>query len=311
MNLLELCDVLVGDGDNLNRNLFFSLATFEDCCCLLNRACAQLIWLLRNGAFQLAVFDSGETIGGAVEAEDLYFLASAGAQGFNRTKCHLIIFCEDCLDIRICLQQVSGDIQAFSAVKVRGLLGYNLNIWVLGNAFFKALAAVAGCGRTSDALQNQDFALFANSLCKGIGSLLAAGDVIGSHETCYLTGVGGAVYCNYWDISVVQRLHGRAHGIRVSGVDDDHIGAGGLSIAQLIRLGSGVIGSVLDIQVDAKLICLRLRTIAQFDEEWVGLRGQRQRDRAAVSAIRAFAAVTCNSGDRKGCDGSDGQGLTG
>ena len=53
-----------------------------------------------------------------------------------------------------------------------------------------------------------------------------------------------------------------------------------------------------------------MRTIAQFDEEWVGLRGQRQRDRAAVSAIRAFAAVTCNSGDRKGCDGSDGQGLT-
>src|SRR5699024_11587482 len=40
-------------------------------------------------------------------------------------------------------------------------------------------------------------------------------------------------------------------------------------------------------------------------------RGQRQRDRAAVSAIRAFAAGTCNSGDRQGCNGSDGQGLTG
>src|SRR5699024_269326 len=260
---------------------------------------------------QLAVFDSGETIGGAVEAEDLYFLASAGAQGFNRTKRHLIIFCEDCLDIRICLQQVSGDIQAFSAVKVRGLLGYNLNIWICSDAFFKALAAVAGCGRTSDALQNQDFAFLADGLGKCIGSLLAAGDVVGSHETCYFTGIGGAVYCDNWNISVVQRLHGRAHGIRVSGVDDDHIGTGGLSIAQLIRLGSGVIGSVLDIQVDAEFVCLRLRTIAQFDEEWVGLRGQRQRDRAAVRSVGAFPAVTCNSGDRQGCDGSDGQGLTG
>src|SRR5699024_11036861 len=163
----------------------------------------------------------------------------------------------------------------------------------------------------SDALQNQDFTLFANSLCKSIGSLLAAGDVIGSHETCYLTGVGGAVYCNYWDISVVQRLHGRAHGIRVSGVDDDHIGARGLSIAQLIRLGSCVIGRVLDIQVDTELVCLRLCAIAQFDEEWVGLRGQRQGDRAAVRSVGAVPAVTSNSGGGKGCDGSDGQGLTG
>src|SRR5690625_2155485 len=254
MNLLELCDVLVGHGDNLNRNLFLSCAAFEDCCCLLDSACTQLIWLLRNGALELAVFDSGETIGGAVEAEDLYFLASAGAQGFNCTKGHLIIFSEDCLDIRVCLQQVSGDIQAFSAVKVRGQLGYNLNIWICSDAFFKTLAAVAGCGRTSDALQNQDFAFFANSLCKGIGSLLAAGDVVGSHETCYFTGIGGAVYCDNWNISVVQRLHGRAHGIRVSGVDDDHIGTGGLSIAQLIRLGSCVIGRVLDIQVDTELV---------------------------------------------------------
>src|SRR5699024_2706068 len=290
MNLLELCDVLVGDGDNLNRNLFFSRATFEDCCCLLDSACTQLIWLLRNGALELAVFDSGETIGGAVEAEDLYFLASACAQSFNRSKRYLVVFSEDCHDISVCLQLVSGDIQVLGAIKACGLLGHNLNIWIRSDAFFKALAAVAGGGRTSDALQNQDFTLFANSLCKSIGSLLAAGDVIGSHETCYLTGVGGAVYCNYWDISVVQRLHGRAHGIRVSGVDDDHIGAGGLSIAQLIRLGSGVIGSVLDIQVDTELICLSLRAIAQFDEERIGLRGQRQRDRAAVSAIRAFAA---------------------
>src|SRR5699024_4298266 len=196
-------------------------------------------------------------------------------------------------------------VESFGAVEVRGLLGYNLNIWVCSDAFFKALAAVAGCGRTSDALQHEDFAFFADGLGKCIGSLLAAGDVIGSHETCYFTGIGGAVYCDNWNISVVQRLHGRAHGIRVSGVDDDNIGAGGLSIAQLIRLGSCVIGRVLDIQVDAEFVCLRLRTIAQFDEEWVGLRGQRQRDRAAVSAIRAFAADTCNSGDRKCCDGSD------
>src|SRR5699024_429532 len=203
MNLLELCDVLVGDGDNLNRNLFLSCAAFENCGCLLDCTCTQFIWLLSNGALELAVFDSGETIGGAVEAEDLYFLAGAGAQGFNRTKRHLIIFCEDCLDIRICLQQVSGHIQAFSAVEVRGLLGYNLNIWVCSDAFFKALAAVAGGGRTSDALQHEDFAFLADGLGKCIGSLLAAGDVIGSHETCYLTGIGGAVYCDNWDISVV------------------------------------------------------------------------------------------------------------
>src|SRR5690625_658263 len=203
MNLLELCDVLVGHGDNLNRNLFLSCAAFEDCCCLLDSACTQLIWLLRNGALELAVFDSGETIGGAVEAEDLYFLAGACAQSFNRAKCHLIIFSEDCLDIRVCLQQVSGDIQALGAIKVCGLLGYNLNIWICSDAFFKALAAVTGGGRTSDTLQNQDFAFFADGLGKGIGSLLAAGNVIGSHETCYLTGVGGAVYCDNWDISVV------------------------------------------------------------------------------------------------------------
>src|SRR5699024_9664472 len=203
MNLLELCDVLVGDGDNLNRNLFFCLATFEDCCCLLNRACAQLIWLLRNGALELAVFDSGETIGCAVEAEDLYFLAGAGTESLNGTKRHFVILCENRLDIRISLQQVGGHVEAFGAVKVRGLLGYNLNIWICSDAFFKTLAAVAGCGRTSDALQNQDFAFFANSLCKGIGSLLAAGYVVGSHETCYFTGIGGAVYCDNRDISVV------------------------------------------------------------------------------------------------------------
>src|SRR5699024_11653001 len=97
LNLLELSDILARDGDNLHGDLFFSGATFQEGSGLLYRACTQLIGLLRDGAFQAAFFDSAETVFGAVKAEDLDFLASARAQGFDSAAGHLIIFSENSL----------------------------------------------------------------------------------------------------------------------------------------------------------------------------------------------------------------------
>src|SRR5699024_11231251 len=104
LNLLELSDILARDGDNLHGDLFFSGATFQQGGGLLYRACTQLIGLLRDGAFQGAFFDSGKSVFGAVKAKDLDFLASAGAQGFDSAEGHLIIFCENGLDIGVGLQ---------------------------------------------------------------------------------------------------------------------------------------------------------------------------------------------------------------
>src|SRR5699024_430325 len=148
-------------------------------------------------------FDSSETVSGTVEAEDLYFFASAGTESLNGTKRHFVILCENRLDIRISLQQVGGYVEAFGAIKVRGLLRRYLDVWVGGDAFFKALTAVTRSRRTSDTLQDENLTFFTDGLRECIGSLLTSGDVIGGNETCYLAGVRGAVDCDDRDISVV------------------------------------------------------------------------------------------------------------
>ena len=126
-----------------------------------------------------------------------------------------------------------------------------------------------------------------------------------TQRNCDVASVGGAVHGDDWDVRVVEGFHSGANGIGVSGVDDDHVSAGGFRVAQLVRLGCCVIGGVLDVQFNAKFVSLSLCAVAQFDEEWVGLRRQRQGDRPAAFAVGAFAAVTRGSAQGKGSDGGD------
>ena len=106
--------------------------------------CRHIGRLLGDRSIHGAFLDGLQRILNTIEANHDHILAGLIAQGLNGAQGHLIVFCENGLDVRVCLQQVRGHVQALDPFELGGLLGNNLDIGAVFQTFVEALAPFPG-----------------------------------------------------------------------------------------------------------------------------------------------------------------------
>ena len=141
---------------------------------------------------------------GAVKANDKdFFVSTFGC--FDSAQCHFVILSENSLDIRVGLQHIFSDSQAFAAVKISRLFGNNCKFLV---GYFMEPSPRS---RVADApgmpSSSATFTFSPSFLDDVFGCHFAAFDVVRSDEGGYCAFIGAAVERQNGDAGFVGSCH--------------------------------------------------------------------------------------------------------
>ena len=214
---------------------------------------------------------------------------------------------ENSLDVRVGLQHIFSNSQAFAAVKISRLFGNNGKL-LIGN-FMEAFAAFAGCGSSGNAFKLSNFYFFTQFLDDVFGCHFAAFDVIGGDEGCYGAFVGAAVKCQNGNVGFVGSLNGSGYCCGVNRVDEQDIYFLLDQVGNIIGLFSRVVLRVDDFNIDAEFFSFVFNAFAYGYEEGVVERGDGEADSGGFFAVGRFcsfvaAAAAAGSEYCQYCDGS-------
>ena len=291
--------IVLSNESNLNGNALLNGLTVDELHRVLHCGSTQQSGLLCNGTAHTAGLDGLNGVIGSIEANHQHVLACAG-NSFQSAQSHLVVSCEDRLNVTIALQNILHDTHALSTVEVCSLACNHVQLGICD--LVETCAAVDCCRCAGNALQLSNHGTLAQSIH----------DVLGSHSgTCYVIGSNGAVDFNAINSTVNRNnshtcsngsLNSTGNSIRVHGVDNQHFDAGRHQSLNIGSLLCSIVTCVGNLQVDTQLICFSLCALYQGHKEGVVLSRNCQTNGAIHLVCGRSALFTVND-DAAGSQG--------
>ncbi|EGE56493.1 hypothetical protein RHECNPAF_6420037 [Rhizobium etli CNPAF512] len=265
----EACDVFLGCQRGIQELYRRYLFTGDKLGGVFDRIAAHFLRLLGCRHVEDALAERFESRSVAIEAADHDLLRGIrDLDCLSGAKCKAIGLCEDDRDIRICLQHILHDLEAFVLAPDIGILfGDNLHVRIGLEGFAAAFRAIDFRRRALLAMDDDHLPLAAGFLQDVVAHRLGRRDGIGCEECIARRAVGVAIDVDDGNAGVLRKLDRNGRRCRTCRNVDQRVDFLGQKILDLVDLRRPVALRVDRDDFDAALLGFGLDRLLDLVEE--------------------------------------------